>query len=104
MAGPRSGSLTQQWFTTGNILTSQVGVLVPGARYSQSAGLVSWVRVPLRSYMFSSPEHELLQLNYCDRQCPSCAVWRQQFDLNDYSSYTPRSTDSKFGRKYRGDL
>ena len=38
--------------------------------------------------VFSSPEHEVLMVSYCDQssQCPSCVVRRQQFVLKAYSS------------------
>ena len=52
--------------------------------------------------IFSSPEHFVLKLNYCDRSMS--VVCCQQFALKDYSSYTPRPIDLKLGKKYRGDL
>ena len=58
--------------------------------------------------VFSSPEHFVLKVSYCDQSVPvvrraSCGLGHQQFALKAYSSYTPRPINSKLGRKHWGD-
>ena len=60
---------------------------------------------------FSSPEHEVLMVSYCDR---SASVVRRASSfvrrvastiaLKAYSSYTPGPMDTKLGKKHLGDL
>ena len=61
----------------------------------------------------SSPEHEVHKVAIVIGQCPSSVVRRASsvdrraasiIALKAFSSYTPGPTDSKLGRKYRGDL
>ena len=60
--------------------------------------------------IFSSPEHEVLKVSYCDRPMSvvSCVVRRAAsticFKSLLYYSYTPELIDSKLGRKHRDDL
>ena len=58
--------------------------------------------------VLSSPEHEALNVSYCDRSMsvvrrPSFVMRRQQFASKDYSSHAPGTIDLKLGRKYRSD-
>ena len=47
-------------------------------RYSLITLLLTFVSRPLPAtpYIFSSPEHEVLMVSYCDMLCPSCVVRR----------------------------
>ena len=55
-------------------------------------------------FLFSSPEQEVLMMNYCGQ---SMSVVRREaltIALKAYSSYTPGPFDSILGRKHWGDL
>ena len=70
-----------------------------------------WRKNARLSFVFSSPEHEVLMVSYCRQSMsvirrPSCVVRRAASTtaLKAYSSYTLGPIDLILGRKHQGDL
>ena len=53
---------------------------------------------------FSTPEHTVLMVSYCDQSMSDVRHVASTIALKAYSSYTPGPMDSKLGRKHKGDL
>ena len=54
--------------------------------------------------LVSSPEHEVLMVNYCGQSMSVVCRAASTIALKAYSSYTPGPIDSILGRKHQGDL
>ena len=58
----------------------------------------------LSPFVISSPEHEVLMVNYCGQSMSVVRHAASTIALKAYSSYTPGPLDSIFGGKHQGDL
>ena len=54
--------------------------------------------------LVSSPEHEVLMMNYCGQSLSVVRRAASAIALKAYSSYTSGPIDSILGRKHRDDL